>query len=64
MKEPSILGSKTFEMVTVLLPKNADRTQHGERTSSPGQHPLATDKEACAPNFAAFLFFVLGNQTK
>ena len=45
------------------MPK-AKRARSGERTPSPGQHPLATDKEACAPNFAAFLFFVLGNQTK
>jgi hypothetical protein len=26
------------------------RARSGERTSSPGQHLLATDKEACAPN--------------
>ena len=28
----------------------AKRARSGERTSSPGQHPLTTDKEACAPN--------------
>ena len=44
--------------------RQAKRTRSGERTSSPGQHPLATVKEACAPKSAAFLFFVLGNQTK
>ena len=28
----------------------AKHARSGERTSSPGQHPLTTDKEACAPN--------------
>ena len=42
----------------------AKRARSGERTSSPGQHPLATDKEACAPKSAASLILILGNQTK
>ena len=47
-----------------MLPKNADRTQNGERTPSPGQHPLATDKEACAPKSAASLILVLSDDAK
>jgi hypothetical protein len=42
----------------------AKRGRIGERTSSPGQHPLTTDKEACAPKSAASRILVLGNQTK
>src|SRR5205814_9753693 len=49
MKEPWIPGSKTFEMLTLLLPKTALRKLDGERTSSPGQHPLATDKKRAPP---------------
>ena len=33
-----------------IVPQNADRTKDGGRTPCPGQHPLATDKNACAPN--------------
>jgi hypothetical protein len=46
-------GSESFEMVTGLLPKNAARKLDGERTSLPGQHPLATVKEACAPQICS-----------
>ena len=60
MKEPRVLES--FEMVTVLLPRNAVPKLDGERTPSPGQHPLTTDKEACAPKSAASLVFVFGDQ--
>ena|SRR5215813_2082472 len=35
----------------------------GERTPLPGQHPLATDKEACAPQICSVLL-VFGDQTK
>ena len=42
-------GSESSEMVIGTVTKNADPTRNGERTPSPGQHPLATDKEACAP---------------
>ena len=64
MKEPSIPGSKTLEIVTGLLPKNADRTQNGERTPSPGQHPLATDKEACTPQICSVPNLVLSDDAK
>ena len=62
MKEPRVLES--FKMVTVLLPKNADRRQDGERTPSPGQHPLATVKEACAPKSAAFDVLIIHNTSR
>ena len=34
----------------------AKHARSGERTSSPGQHPLTTDKEACAPNLQRLYF--------
>jgi hypothetical protein len=41
----------------------AERAQSGERTSSPGQHPMATTRKR-APPICGVLILVLGNQTK
>jgi len=49
MKEPWIPGSKTFEMVTSLLPKTPLRDLDGERTPSPGQHPFGNGQENVRP---------------
>ena len=46
MKEPRIPILESFEMVTVLLPKHADRTENGERTPSPGQHPFGNGQDS------------------
>ena len=42
----------------------AKHARSGERTSSPGQHPLTTDKEACAPNLQRLYFSSSVTQTK
>jgi hypothetical protein len=40
------------------------RKLDGERTPLPGQHPLTTDKEACAPKCAVSLILVLSDDAK
>jgi hypothetical protein len=64
MKDQCVLGLRNSEMVAVLLPNDSHRTKDGERTPSPGQHPLATAKVACAPKSSTTLVFVLGDQSK
>jgi hypothetical protein len=64
MKEPWVPVSKAFEMVTLLLPKNADLKLDGERTPLPGQHPLATVKKTCAPKSAVSLILILSDDAK
>jgi hypothetical protein len=53
MKEPSSRGSKMFEMVTSLFPKNAAQS-YGERTPLPGQHPFwQRTRQRAPPNIGS-----------
>jgi len=49
MKDRGFSASESSEMVTVLLPKNTDRTENGERTPSPGQHPFGNGQVSVRP---------------
>src|SRR5262245_40393771 len=53
MKAPRIPSLESFEMVTVLLPKHADRTENGERTPSPGQHPFGNGQDSVRPQICS-----------
>ena len=44
--------------------KRGAKKLDGERTSLPGQHPLATVKKTCAPKCAVSLSSVLSNDAK
>jgi hypothetical protein len=64
MKEPWMPGSKTFEMVTLLLPRNAVPKLDGERTPSPGQHPFGNGQGSVRPQFFASLILIFSDDAK
>ena len=64
MKEPWIPGSKTFEMVTSLLPKTPLRDLDGERTPSPDNTLFGNGQDSVRPQFCSIPNLVFGNQTK